>query len=153
MEKTIVGQVIGLAIRTGVGAAMRELDAVDVTVDGGVEGDVPAPAHRGITFLSSRQWQQVIEEIQADYPWYTRRANVLVECDRLGHLIGQTIAIDDVVVQVTGETDPCSVMEAIHPRLKNALTPEMRGGVYGRILQGGSISMGATVTITEPVSD
>ena len=43
-------------------------------------------------------------------------------------------------------------MEAIHPRLKEALTPEMRGGVYGRVLQGGSIAIGATVTIREPGS-
>ena len=46
----------------------------------------------------------------------------------------------------------CAVMEAIHPRLKEALTPEMRGGVYGRVLQGGSIAIGATVTIREPGS-
>ena len=48
MENRIVGQVIGLAVRTGVGAAMRELDSVDVAAEGGVEGDVPAPTHRGI---------------------------------------------------------------------------------------------------------
>ena len=152
MEKTIVGPVIGLAVRTGVGAAMRELESVNVAADGGVEGDVPAPTHRGITFLSSRQWQEVVEELGVDSPWHTRRANVLVDCDSLSHLMEQTIQIGDVVVQVTGETDPCSVMEAIHPRLKEALTPEMRGGVYGRILQGGSIAIGATVNISEPGS-
>ena len=153
MGNRIVGQVIGLAVRTGVGAAMRELESVNVAADGGVEGDVPAPTHRGITFLSSRQWQEVVEELGVDYPWHTRRANVLVECDRLGHLIDQTITVGDVVVQITGETDPCSVMEAIHPRLKQALTPELRGGVYGRVLQGGSISIGATITITDPSSE
>ena len=152
MEKTIVGQVIGLAVRTGVGAAMQELDSVKVVADGGVEGDVPAPTHRGMTLLSSRQWQEVVEEVGVNYPWHTRRANVLVDCDSLSHLMEQTIQIGDVVVQVTGETDPCSVMEAIHPRLKEALTPEMRGGVYGRILQGGSIAIGATVNISEPGS-
>ena len=149
MGATIVGTVTGLAVRTGVGAAMQELDSLQAVTDGGIEGDVSAPIHRGITLLSSRQWQQVVEEIGMDYPWYTRRANVLVDCDSLSHLMEQTIQIGDVVVQVTGETDPCSVMEAIHPRLKEALTPEMRGGVYGRILQGGSIAIGATVKISE----
>ncbi len=152
MAKTIVGTVIGLAVRTGVGAAMQELDSLQAVSDGGIEGDVPAPAHRGITLLSSRQWQEVVEEIDVDYPWHTRRANVLIECDKLSHLMEQTIEIGDVVVHVTGETDPCSVMEAIHPRLKEALTPEMRGGVYGRVLQGGPIAIGATVTIREPGS-
>ena len=152
MDTTIVGKVSGLAVRTGVGAAMQELDSLQAVTDGGVEGDVPAPTHRGITLLSSRQWEEVVEEIGVDYPWYTRRANVLVDCDRLSHMLDQTIEIGDVVVQVTGETDPCGVMEAIHPRLKEALTPEMRGGVYGRVLQGGSIAIGATVTIREPGS-
>jgi len=149
MDTTIVGTVTGLAVRTGVGAAMQELDSLQALTDGGVEGDVPAPIHRGITLLSRRQWEEVVAEIGMDYPWYTRRANVLVDCDSLSHLMEQTIEIGDVVVQITGETDPCAVMEAIHPRLKEALTPEMRGGVYGRILQGGAIAIGATVTIRE----
>ena len=148
MTATIVGTVIGLAVRTGVGEAMQERDSIEAVTGGGIEGDVPSPPDRGITLLSNRQWQEVVDELGVDdYPWHTRRANVLVDCDRLGYLLDQTIEIGDVVVQIKGETDPCHIMEGIHPRLKEALTPELRGGVYGRVLQGGSITMGATVKV------
>lgn len=150
MGRTTVGIVSGLAVRTGVRAAMQELDSVEAVANGGIAGDVPAPVDRGITLLASRQWQEVVAELGVDYPWHTRRANVLIDCDRLGHLLGETIEIGEVVIQIKGETDPCHVMEAIHPRLKEVLTPELRGGVYGRVLQGGSITIGATVTTREP---
>ena len=152
MNSAMVGTVTGLAIRTGVGAAMQEFDSVEALTGAGITGDVSAPVDRGITLLSSRQWQEVLDELGVDYPWYTRRANVLIDCDRLGHLLDQTIEIGEVMVQIKGETDPCQVMEAIHPGLQQALTPELRGGVYGRVLQGGSIAIGATVRVCDPGS-
>ena len=126
VNSAIVGTVTGLAIRTGLRAAMQELDSIDALAGGGITGDVSAPVDRGITFLSSRQWQEVLDELGVDYPWYTRRANVLIDCDRLGHLMDQTIEIGEVVVQIKGETDPCHVMEAIH-RLTSSTSPSFFG--------------------------
>ena len=147
MTTSIVGTVIGLAIRTAVGGPMQELERLEAVQDGGVEGDVVAPTDRGITLMSSHQWQEVVEELGVDYPWYTRRANVLVDCDRLGHLMGQTLELGKVVIEVKGETDPCAVMERIDPRLKQALAPDWRGGIYGRVIQGGTISLGDTLKL------
>lgn len=151
MELDIVGKVIGLAIRTAVGGPMQELECLEVAQDGGVAGDVTAPIDRGITLMSSQQWQEVVEELGVDYPWHTRRANVLVDCQRLGHLMGQTLVLGDVVIEVKGETDPCAVMERIDPRLKQALIPEWRGGIYGRVVQGGTISLEAMLQVRSVV--
>ena len=152
MSTRILGNVIGLAIRTAVGGPMQELEQLETAEDGGVEGDVPAPVDRGITLMSSHQWQEVVEELGVDYPWYTRRANVLVDCERLGYLMGQTLELGEVVIEVKGETDPCAVMERIDPRLKQALTPDWRGGIYGRVVQGGTISLGDTLEL-RPATD
>ncbi|MCP3695008.1 MAG: MOSC domain-containing protein [Planctomycetaceae bacterium] len=152
MTTSIVGTVIGLAIRTAVGGPMQELERLEVSPDGGVEGDVTAPVDRAITLMSSHQWEEVVEELGTDYPWHTRRANVLVDCERLGHLMGQTLELGAVVIEVKGETDPCAVMERIDPRLKQALVPDWRGGIYGRVVQGGTISLGDTLEL-RPAAD
>ncbi len=61
--------------------------------------------------------------------------------------MGQTLEIGKVVIDVKGETDPCTVMERIDARLKQALTPDWRGGIYGRVVQGGTISLGDTLEL------
>jgi MOSC domain-containing protein YiiM len=45
-----------------------------------------------------------------------------------------------------GETDPCGNMERAHPGLRAALTPNWRGGIYGEVLEGGTLSVGDAVS-------
>ena len=49
------------------------------------------------------------------------------------------------MLEVTQETKPCHLMEAAHPGLKRALTPEWRGGVCCRVLKGGKVRVGDRV--------
>jgi MOSC domain-containing protein YiiM len=60
-------------------------------------------------------------------------------------LEGQLLAIGQAVLEVTQETQPCSVMEAAHRGLRRALKPEWRGGVCCRVVKGGWIRIGDAV--------
>ena len=80
-------------------------------------------------------------------PWTARRANLLVRGVELPKAAGAVIAIGDVRLQVMLETDPCSRMEEQCPGLREALTPDWRGGVCCRVLTGGTVSAGDVVTI------
>jgi len=142
-----VGRILALAVRTGKKQAMRQISRTAATADGGLDGDVPSRPDRGITFLSSKQWSDVTGELDVSLPWHTRRANVLIDCDSLQHLIGRQIRAGQVTVSVIAETKPCGLMDEIHNGLRNALTPACRGGVYGRILQGGPLAVGDPITI------
>jgi MOSC domain-containing protein YiiM len=142
-----VGSVVGLAVRPGMNKPMCVLDQIVVTVEDAVVEDYGKSLKRGITLLSSMQWQQVQDELGAELPWHLRRANVLIEAKSLVHLIGKTICIGDVQVAITTETDPCSLMETLHSGLEAALTPDCRGGVYGKVVKGGAIKIGDVVTL------
>ncbi len=142
-----VGRVLALAIRTAVGGPMREITEANAKVDGGLDVDIPVSRNRGITFLSNEQWNTVTRQLGANLPWHTRRANVLVECASLGQLIGQSIRVGEVVVDIKAETDPCQMMEDQHAGLLKALVPEVRGGVYGRVVRGGKIKVGDLITV------
>ncbi len=142
------GMVAAIALRTSEGGPMREVGEVAASVDGGLAGDVESRPDRGITLIDRQQWSDVTRELNApDLPWHTRRANVLVDGVRMAGLIGQTIRIGQVEVRVNAETKPCGMMDDLHPGLRAALKPDCRGGVYGRIVRGGVISVGDRVSL------
>lgn len=145
MTDKLIGRISGLALRSAVRGPMDTTDRVAAEAGGGMAGDVPSKPHRGVTFLATEQWGLVTRELGADLPWHTRRANVLVEASSLAHLIGRTIQAGQARIRINSETDPCGLMDEIHTGLREALTPDCRGGVYGEVLEGGEIRVGDTL--------
>ncbi len=148
MAETI-GRILGIAIRDGVRGPMVEKVEVRATENGGVEGDNASQPERGLTLLSSGHWKTVQQELRTEIPWHSRRANVLVESESLGALIGKVVEFGQIRVQVLGETRPCGLMDRIYPGLKMVLTPDFRAGVHGRILRGGVFRVGDRVSVTD----
>lgn len=147
MEDRVIGRVLKIALRTRPKGPMREVLEADGSENGGLTGDVNSRPDRGITFMASGQWAEATRELEKELPWHTRRANVLVDAAGLAELIGQTISVGDVRVQINAETKPCSLMDRLEPGLKAALTPDCRGGVYGRILNDGQLRIGDLVIL------
>lgn len=147
MQETDSIRVAAVAVRTAVDGPMREIDLAVAKVDGGIDGDLKCRPDRGITFMSSQQWAQVVRELNAELPWHLRRANVLVDAPELSGWIGRTVRLGEIEVDIKAETKPCGLMEKLHGGLMVALKPECRGGVYGRVTQAGSFGVGDTITI------
>ncbi len=145
MSGTFRSTVLGIALRTAKKGPMQEIDRVNVSKADGLEGDVSAAVHRGITLLSADQWAQTTETLGADLPWHTRRANVLLEGGSLQKLIGSTVQLGELKIKVNAETEPCGLMDQLHPGLRAALVPDCRGGVYGEIVEGGTLKVGDTL--------
>ncbi len=150
MADEVIGKVLGLAVRTARGGPMRELREADGVENSGLSLDLPPISTRGLTLISAPQWGEVTRELSVALPWHTRRANVLVDIARLGPLIGATVRIGELVLEVKNETKPCSMMDEMHAGLQNVLKPDCRGGVYGRIARGGRIRVGDDVVLEAP---
>jgi MOSC domain-containing protein YiiM len=149
MSTSAVGEIKAIAIRQGKNGPMKELDSVQATAGGGLEGDNPVRAERGVTFISAAQWATAKAELDADLPWHTRRANVLVDCDSLAPFCGKTITFGGLTVTLGGETEPCGLMDRIHPGLCKALTPDMRAGIFGEVVEGGTFNVGDVIEVKE----
>lgn len=147
MDATPSPYVKSLAIRTAQAGPMQETTVATVQVDGGLEGDLPVTPDRGVTFLSAEHWEDVLRQLDLDLPWHTRRANVLVAGTTLGHWIGRTVRLGEVEVEIEAETTPCGLMDMIQPGLLDALVPDCRGGVYGRVRRGGVLRVGEHVEL------
>ena len=50
-------------------------------------------------------------------------------------------------IEITDECEPCERMEALHPGLRAAMTPDWRGGFLGRVVEDGEIAVGDEVRV------
>lgn len=140
-------RVVAIAVRTVKNGPMREVVSAEAVEDGGLVGDLPVTEDRGITLIDRRQWQETIDELGADLPWHTRRANVLCEGLEMASLIGKTVHLGAIELEIVEETQPCQLMDQLHLGLREALKPDCRGGVHGRVVKGGTFSVGDSITV------
>ncbi len=121
-----------------------------ITVAAGVDGDRigRSSKRRQVTLLRSEDWADAVAEVGAELPWTARRANLLVEgLPSFKGKTGQTVYIGTCVLEITGETDPCSRMGEIHIALPDALTLHWRGGATCTVIADGEIAVGDSVTL------
>ena len=133
---------------------MRELASAQVSTECGLEDDFRGrPGPRQITVLSEEQWNDACHALERPLPWTTRRANFLVKGICFPAAIGQMLRIgEEVVLEVTGETEPCGRMEEVASGLRDALAPQWRGGVTCRVVASGRVALDQPVTLTTPDS-
>ena len=145
-------KLLAIAYKTVKRGPMNEVLYANVTQLSGVEKDVfGRPGKRQVTVLSKIQWQQACHSIEADLPWTTRRANLLVDDLVFSSAdVGKHLQIGELRLEITGETDPCKKMEIAHIGLEAALTPDWRGGVTCRVLNDAMIHLGDEITLVNP---
>jgi len=143
-----MGNIIGIARREKLRAEMETIDSVYVDEKTGLSGDIRGTAlKRQVTLLSANAWSEVCRELEADLPWTTRRANILIENTDFHQDTDYKIQIGEVLLLVTRQTDPCSRMDEQYNGLTNALMSNWRGGVCCSVVRGGDISLGDEVKL------
>jgi MOSC domain-containing protein YiiM len=142
-EREAMGTLLGIARKSGKRAPMEEIDAAQASEAAGIEGDYRGkPGDRQVTVLAREAWQAVCHELGEVLPWTLRRANLLVEGVNLPQRPGARLRVGGMLLEVTGECDPCTRMDEQRDGLTEALRPEWRGGVTCRVVEGGAISVG-----------
>ena len=146
-----MAKLLGIAVKQQRKGPLSTHDEAQITVHHGVVGDWRGkPGKRQVTLMSLADWQAACGELGVELPWQTRRANLLVDELPLYQSSGSRITIGDVVLEVTGETDPCERMEQAQPGLFDALARRWRGGVTCRVLANGIVRLGMEVEIFPP---
>ena len=143
-----MGRLVGIARRKEKRAAMETLESAEVREESGVANDFRGkPGKRQVTLVSASAWAAVCEELGQEIPWTTRRANFLIEGVNFPKRTGDVIEVGGVRLLVTMEVDPCSRMEEQVAGLKQAMTPDWRGGVACTVLKGGTVRLGDDVAV------
>jgi MOSC domain-containing protein YiiM len=155
------GRLRGIARHDRPHGPIETIGHVKVTASEGVHGDIRGAIastkktrRRQVSIMEIESWRAALDDLELPsedrLPWYSRRANLLVEGLRLPREPGKVIAIGAKLrIETTVETQPCERMDALLPGLKAALMPDWRGGVCGRVLTDGEIAVGDEVRIEE----
>lgn len=138
--------IIGIAIAPEPKAVMIELPSVTITRESGILQNHRGAAKlwrnkRQVTILSLVRWNDACKDLGVDLPWSMRRANICLDTFSPGqHLIGAKLFLgEEVILQITGETEPCNRMDALFPGLQAALQHKWRGGVTCTVITGGTV--------------
>jgi MOSC domain-containing protein YiiM len=132
---------------------MEVIESAYLSIALGVTGDArgivkPNKNKRQVSLMELSDWQAATAEIGAEVQWQLRRANLLVDRLDLPQRAGAILRIGETArIETTMECDPCIRMEQIAPGLMEALRPDWRGGVLGRVLSEGEIRVGDPIII------
>jgi len=142
-----MGRLIGIARAPFRRSPLEEISQAEVQLATGIDGDARGSTPgRQVTVLFKEGWDAACHDLGATLPWVTRRANLLIDGLEIPRT-GARLQIGQVVLEVCAEADPCRVMEAAHKGLKQALTPDWRGGVCCKVRRAGILRTGDTVHV------
>lgn len=134
---------------------MHTADHGQVTLVEGLHGDFRSALasskgtrKRQLSLIEGDSWRAAQVDAGCAIDWFEARRNLLVEGLRLPREPGARIAVGkSLVLEVTGECDPCERMDALHEGLRAAMTPDWRGGVLARVISEGQIALDDEVRI------
>jgi MOSC domain-containing protein YiiM len=139
----MTGRLEAIATKAAKRAPMVPVDRAIVSIATGVEGDFRGRQKaRQVTVLFAEDWAAAVAGLDPSASWTVRRATLLVAGVCNPRRVGDVLAVGDVRLMVTGETQPCIRMDEQMPGLWDALRPDWRGGVTARVIAGGEISVG-----------
>ena len=126
---------------------MDPADSARLVEDHGVEGNPRHGSRRQVTVISREAWDAMMRELDADVDPSARRANLLVNGVDLRDTRGRVLRVGECAIEIAGETRPCERMEEALPGLRAAMSPEWRGGVFGKVLVPGVVRVGDAVEL------
>jgi MOSC domain-containing protein YiiM len=143
------GSVQWIGLRPKRDVAMLEVSEALAVAGAGLQGDRyhSMSGKRGITMIQAEHFPVIasLSGHQSIAPAMLRR-NLVISDLCLTALIGKRFRIGEVILQGTDHCEPCERMERVLGQGGfNAMNGH--GGVCARILQGGKISLGDSLTV------
>ncbi len=124
---------------------MRRVDKAELVAGRGIAGNANQGGWRQVTIIDEDAWRKATEELGADVDPSARRANVMVRGLDFESSRGKKLILGECVINIRGENPPCRLMDQAQAGLQKALNPRWLAGVFGQIVQGGTIRVGDRV--------
>ncbi|MEZ5330912.1 MAG: MOSC domain-containing protein [Thermoanaerobaculia bacterium] len=139
------GRVEAIWIKRSKGGPMDPVYRAQLHAGRGLEGNANQGGHRQVTLIQAERWSDAEAQVGHPVDPRARRANIMIDGLDLVDCRGRTLVIGDGRILVHGETRPCERMEEACTGLREALSTDWRGGVYGEVVVGGAVRVGDPV--------
>lgn len=123
---------------------MDPVASTELVAGQGLIGNANQGGRRQVTLIEEEVWNDLMQEVGGSLPPSSRRANLMLRGIPLADSRGRVLCIGNCRIQINGETKPCEQMDEAFPGLRSAMFPDWRGGAYGEIVVGGSLTIGET---------
>lgn len=144
----MTGEIVNIWIKRAHRGVMDPVNEAQLVENRGLAGNADQGRRRQITIIDEAAWREAAAETGADVDPSRRRANVMLRGIPLADSRGKLLRLGACLVRILGETRPCEQMEEAQPGLRKALSPNWRAGVFGEIVEGGSIRIGDSAELT-----
>jgi MOSC domain-containing protein YiiM len=138
----MTGEIINIWIKRAHRGVMDPVDDAEAITGRGLVGNADQGRRRQITIIDEAAWREAASETGHDVDPSKRRANVMLRGIPLAGSRGRLLRLGPCLVRILGETRPCDQMEEAQRGLREALSPNWRGGVFGEIVEGGALRVG-----------
>ena len=128
---------------------MDPADQATLVTDRGIAGCANQGGWRQVTIIEQEVFDALAESLSPDVEPIMRRANVMTSGIRLEGTRGRVLRLGECRIQLRGETHPCEQMDEALEGLRAALKPDCGGGMFGKIIQGGVVSVGDVATLED----
>lgn len=146
------GRIEALWVKRARRGPMDPVDRAQLVRKKGIEHDANfGRGRRQVTIIEREVFDRIRAELPDAEP-VMRRANVMVSGVRLEGTRDRVLTLGGVRLHIRGETRPCERMDAQCRGLTDALDPDWNGGVYAVVIDDGTIAVGDTVELGEPLS-
>jgi len=145
-----LGEVEWIGLRTAKRATLKNVQEVEVAIKEGLVGDHYSgnSRNRQVTLIQAEHLEAVGGMLKKDKidPQLTRR-NIVISGINLLAFSGRQFQIgEEVILEMTGQCQPCSRMESnLGPGGYNAMRGH--GGITAKVIQGGKIKAGDVVKL------
>ena len=140
-----MGQLTEIRIKRVQRGPMDAVAAAELVAGRGLRGNATQGGRRQVTIMSLDRWRALTAHLPGPPAPAVRRANLVVAGVDLDDSRGRVLRIGAARVRIFGETRPCHQMDEACPGLQTALSPPWGGGVFGEVIESGSIAVGSPV--------
>ena len=137
-----LGTIVAIWIKRAHRGEMDRLDEAQLVAGRGVAGSADQGGWRQVTIIDEQAWRDAEAEVGSEVDPSRRRANVMTRGIDLENSRGKQLRLGNCAVNIRGENPPCRLMGDI----QNALKPRWRAGIFGEIVEGGTIRVGESVS-------
>src|SRR5882672_7706567 len=136
-----MGEIVSIWIKRAHSGPMDRVNGAELVAGRGLIGNADQGGRRQVTIIDEDAWRQATAELGANVDPSARRANVMIRGLDLEGSRGRKLIIGGCIINIQGENPPCRLMDQMQKFLK----PHWRAGIYGEIVQGGTIRVGDKV--------
>ena len=150
MDDARAGRVEALWLKRAIRGPMDPVHEATLVAGDGIDGDANrGVSQRQVTIIDVDVFDRVRDHLPDATP-AMRRANIMVRGIPLAESRDQVLKLGSVSVRIRGETRPCERMDEQCDGLTAALEGGWGGGVYGIVLEGGTVRVGDSASLERP---